>query len=548
MLRSCPLRVAPGHPGEATFFFDLAGDHPAASSNEDLARLDAVERAAASARDATRESADRGGFEPVLPSVRGFAAEPLSGRPASGEDLAAWFGPRDDWREVEEVQGELLSFFCGAATHVATRAKDARIRRGHGHLLRTGDRLLPGNGLATNTVWQRGAFGSHFTLGNTVFGRWSGVVRDELNLDPSTGLRIAVENGDAPGGFRVLGTATAFAMTPGTARWWYRLPGLERDGIRDGDAVLRVSLAAAAEGPLFAYAAEWISGVPRRLRVSCQVSPGPGENAAACNVTLLESGFAVRPADDNPLDKQGVAPGLLLRFADGAAERLGGDELLSGGERVGFPWLVAELAAAPEAAWTLELCNDVNSPLELPEEPAAPDAFWLDLARRAGFDPGVDPRTRRLAEVLPWLVHDAVLHLSTPVGLEQFTGGAWARATCARARWSCSPRWAGRTWSRRCSAASSRTNAEAKATASPRAAGRNGSCSRPTAASAPATPTATWWSGRSRPWPTTSAPSAKPRCSTRRSPGPTTRRRPRCGLTWRRRSTTSSSTACPAPR
>ena len=225
VLRSCPLRVAPGHPGEATFFFDLAGDHPAASSNEDLARLDAVERAAASARDATRESADRGGFEPVLPSVRGFAAEPLSGRPASGEDLAAWFGPRDDWREVEEVQGELLSFFCGAATHVATRAKDARIRRGHGHLLRTGDRLLPGNGLATNTVWQRGAFGSHFTLGNTVFGRWSGVVRDELNLDPSTGLRIAVENDDAPGGFRVLGTATAFAMTPGTARWWYRLPG-----------------------------------------------------------------------------------------------------------------------------------------------------------------------------------------------------------------------------------------------------------------------------------------------------------------------------------
>ena len=426
VLRSCPLRVASNHPAEATFFFEAVGDHPAASSNEDLARIDAIERAAASARQRSQESADRGGFGSVDATVRGFAAAPWPGRPASGEDLASWFGPRDDWREVEELHGELASFFCGPATHVATRAKEARVRRGHGHLLRTGDRLLPGDSLATCTAFQRGVFGSHLTLGNTVFGRWSGVIRDELNLDPGPGLRIAVEDETAAGGWRVLGAATAFATTPGTARWFYRLgspPG--RGGGGGADAVLRISLAAVAEGPLFAYAADWLAGEPRRLRVSLQVSPGPAEDAAACEVGVLEDGFAVRPAGESTLDRQGPAPGLLLRFAGGAAERLGGDELLSGEERVGFPWVVAELAAAGETAWTLELCNNLAEPTELPEEPADPDAFWLDLALRAGFDPGEDARTRRLAEALPWLVHDAVIHLSTPVGLEQFTGGAW---------------------------------------------------------------------------------------------------------------------------
>ena len=419
-LRSCPLRLAPGHPAEATFFFELTGDHPEASSNGDLSRIDALERAAAGARQEAAGSADRGPGTPVSAAVRGFAAEPFHGRPASGEDLSAWFGPRDDWREIEEVHGELASFFCGAATHVATRAKERRVRRGHGHLLRTGDRLLPGDSLATDTVFGRGVFGSHLTLGNTVFGRWSGVVRDELNLDPSTGLRVAVEDPTAAGGWRVLGTATAFATTPGTARWFYRLgdPG------GGADAVLRVSVAALAEGPLFAYAAEWLSGEPRRLRVSLQVSPGPGECAAAADVGVLEDGFAVRPAGESPLDRQGPAPGLLLRFAEGV-DRLGGDELLTGGDRVGFPWLVAELAAQPEHAWSVELCNNLAEPVELPDEPADPDAFWLDLTLRAGFDPGPDPRTRRLAEALPWLVHNAVIHLSTPVGLEQFTGGAW---------------------------------------------------------------------------------------------------------------------------
>ncbi|BAM05052.1 hypothetical protein [Phycisphaera mikurensis] len=416
VLRSCPLRVAPGRPGEATFFFELCPDHPQASSGEDLSRVDAIERAAAGARQKSRQkSADRRSGTPVLAAVRGFAAAPLAGDPASGEDLAAWFGPRDDWREIEELHGELASFFCGEATHVATRGKEARLRRGHGHLLRTGEGLMPGAELATATVFQRGAFGSHLTLGNTVFGRWSGVVRDELNLDPSTGLRIAVEDEGAPGGWRVLGVATAFATTPGTASWWYRF----------GPDVLRVWVAAAAEGPLLAYAAEWLAGEPRRLRVSLQVSPGPAENAAAVEVGVLDDGFAARPAGGSPLDAQGPAPGLLLRFAEGSAQTLGGDELLTGEERVGHPWLVAVLAAEAATAWTIELCNNLAETVDVSDEPADPDAFWLGLAARAGFDAGPDPRTRRLSEALPWLVHNAVIHLSTPVGLEQFTGGAW---------------------------------------------------------------------------------------------------------------------------
>src|SRR5262249_61542390 len=78
---------------------------------------------------------------------RQSAATPCRARPTlrtldlDDEELAKLFG--GGWRHVERDGRTTLAFFAGANRHVVTRAKEIRVLRPHGAILRTGDRLEP---------------------------------------------------------------------------------------------------------------------------------------------------------------------------------------------------------------------------------------------------------------------------------------------------------------------------------------------------------------------------------------------------------------------
>src|SRR4029077_19657482 len=53
-------------------------------------------------------------------------------------------------------------------------------------------------------------------------------------------------------------------------------------------------------------------------------------------------------------------------------------------------------------------------------------AHWRTVMRSLRLrGAGSDPAVSALDATLPWLVHDAMVHLTVPHGLEQYTGGAW---------------------------------------------------------------------------------------------------------------------------
>src|SRR5579871_6007562 len=134
------------------FFALYLADHPAASSDADLA---AVEQVAWSA--------------PALPRD----APPVQAAPEKpqGTPQAAVTSSHAPVRRLEERDGEdLWSFFVPAGTlnrHVVLHDKECRITRRHGSLLRSGRSMLPDEDTLCATVWMHGIFGAQLTIGNT---------------------------------------------------------------------------------------------------------------------------------------------------------------------------------------------------------------------------------------------------------------------------------------------------------------------------------------------------------------------------------------------
>src|SRR5262249_4062068 len=129
------------------------------------------------------------------------------------------------WRHEErDGQGQPLSFFHDAGHHVVLRAKELRVLRPHGHLLRTGRHLTPDESALTSTVWMAGVFHSMLAQGHVSINRMLSTVHSYLSLFRSHGQRIFAEIG---GAWQLLDIPSAFEISPEACLWIYRHAGGE---------------------------------------------------------------------------------------------------------------------------------------------------------------------------------------------------------------------------------------------------------------------------------------------------------------------------------
>jgi len=137
VIQDATVRLAPKAATTRGFFAWFEADHQPPTSEADLAL---VERALA-LPEAT-PPAERDGPPGAPPAATLFDLRPpLRTRDLDDAELARLFG--DGWRHVEREGGTTLSFFAGAHRHVVTKAKELRVLRPHGAILRTGERLEP---------------------------------------------------------------------------------------------------------------------------------------------------------------------------------------------------------------------------------------------------------------------------------------------------------------------------------------------------------------------------------------------------------------------
>ena len=211
-LQSRAVTLEPGGEMSWTFFGFFEPDHPAASSDADLSQVEIIERAG---KDwARRELALSEPPRSLLHDAQCAIAETLDDKA-----IRARYRRRT---HVERAGDQLLSFFVPGRTHsrhVVLRDKEQIVARRHGSLVRSGEEMLPDEGILCATAWMHGVFGAQLTIGNTSFHKLFSVSRDPYNITRASGLRMLIETKD---GWRLLTVPSAFEMGLNDCRWIYR--------------------------------------------------------------------------------------------------------------------------------------------------------------------------------------------------------------------------------------------------------------------------------------------------------------------------------------
>jgi cellobiose phosphorylase len=417
-LQSTAATLAPGSATTWTFFGVYHPDHPAASSDADLAVVDEVERIAAAWEE--RE------VDLALPTRTIVHEAPIAVAERLDEQAV---GERYRRRaHVERLDGETLSFFTPAGVlnrHVVLRDKERLVARRHGAMLRSGGAMLPTEETLCATAWMHGVFGAHLTIGNTTFHKLFSVSRDPYNIVRGSGLRILVDWGD---GWRLLSVPSAFEMGLCDCRWLYRL----------ADRTITVSARVASQEP----ALQWrvaVEGAKCRFLVFGHLVLGEFEYASRGRVEI-DAGkkqFVFRPDPEGLWGRR--YPRAAYRLATSTpkeVEAIGGDELIYlDGERRGGGY--AAIRTRPTRSFVFAVVGSLTDEKRA-EALAAKYAKGVDeevLASQSArawrrITRGVRLRDANaeasgIDAILPWLVHDAMMHLTAPHGLEQYSVAAW---------------------------------------------------------------------------------------------------------------------------
>ena len=422
-LQSRRLSLSPGATGEITFFAAFEADHPAATSAADAGRAGAAGEAFLGRRRGAIARTPR-------PRPAGVFDAPVmfESRDLGSAELERFFGP--ERRHAEWRDGKLLSFFHGRQQHVVLKAKELVMERPTGHIMRSGRDLLPSDDILSVTAWMFGVFGSQLTIGNTSFNKLLSVCRNPLNVLKASGQRIFVRTDR---GHELLGLPSAFEMGPNSARWIYR----------DDRCTITIRVATSLDVPACRLAVDVERGGPLELLVSHNVVLGANEYGPAGRVIpdAARGRVELRPAPEEPVGQRYPEATFFIVSPDAdQVEAMGGDELLhSGGADRGGSYVVVK--TKPVTRFSLVLTGNVLSAARAEELATAyghgpdPDAgleraaadSWSGLGRRATLG-GATGRCAddlaRLDDVLRWYLHDAMVHYTTPHGLEQYSGAA----------------------------------------------------------------------------------------------------------------------------
>ncbi len=415
-IQATPAVLPPGGRAAWRFLGLYVPDHPAASSDADLARLDGL------VWDNLAPAAI-----PLAPLIRSVAQEAPSAIAETLEDahLARLYPERF---HEERADGRLLSFFTRDPPHnrhVVLRDKERLVTRRHGTLLRSGQSMLPDEATLCATCWMHGVFAAQLTIGNTSFHKLFSVSRDPYNITRASGLRILIDMG---GGWRQLTVPSAFEMGLSDCRWIYRF----------GDRMVSVHAIASGEDP----AMQWrlrVDGEPCRFLVFGHVVLGEREldNDSLIEVDTQSKRFSLRP-DPKSIWGQHYPNAIyhLVISTPEVLDALGGDDLLYADGQTRHGATIA-LRTQPVREFCFAAAGSMSDPefaaqLAAKYQTGADDrsllaearGFWKSVTRKRRIGGG-GTEGAALDTLFPWLAHNAMIHLTVPHGLEQYTGAAW---------------------------------------------------------------------------------------------------------------------------
>jgi cellobiose phosphorylase len=405
-IQDAPLMLAPGQTVHSGFFGWLEEHHPAATSASDLGFVD---RALALPERVASASENAPVAAPFTPSW--FTDCPVLAATALVEvEIERLFG--GERRQVEREGDTLLSFFTGRRSHVVLCPKELSVLRPHGHILRTGGALTPDEAALTSTVWMGGVFHSMVTQGHVSINRFLSTTHSYLGLFRAHGQRIFI---DTAVGWRRLDLPSAFEMNPESCRWIYRHEG----------GLLEVRSGAATDRHELTLDIVVLEGAPVRCLISNHVAMN-GDDGAEAQPVIYErqgKGLFVRAVADSDVGRRFPEGGFRIEPHPGTAlEQVGGDELLFKDGRSRQQPLLC-LITEPARTLGLKITGHLV-PAGVARAITA-NAYWEECTAGLSLPHETPESVRRMADILPWYAHNALIHFLAPRGLEQYSGGGW---------------------------------------------------------------------------------------------------------------------------
>lgn len=313
-----------------------------------------------------------------------------------------------------DANGDILSYFMKDAAHLVSSRKEMRVDRSHGQILLAG--LMDDDGeprvgepvLAT-TAWMPGVFGSQTVMGNSNLHTLVSIHRDAINLFRMNGVRIIVDDHDGP---HMLGVPSAFIMELGRVTWIYQF---------DADDMIRVTLTADAHKPVLVLRVS--STVRRRITIMMGIT-------GSWHVVTDDDRIRFTPSAE-PVAT--ACPDLVYDIAAAHLHPQWDEDrhcvLLTGATNEE----TVILAASEQGMHTAdELIRHAHESLGSQRLDRLEDEYVASFAR---FDQsfhvshsGSATAAGNLEEfnlLVPWLTQNALVHLLSPHGLEQYSGAAW---------------------------------------------------------------------------------------------------------------------------
>jgi cellobiose phosphorylase len=410
VIRDTFLELEAGAEEYAGFFGIHVPDHPEATSSADLDRVGVL----LAGRRVLSSMPEAPAGDSVDPATLFSHPQLFASLELDGDAVRDHFGSELRHEERDE-DGRLLSFFHGADRHVVLRRKELKVRRPHGHILRSGTHLTPDESALTSTAWMAGVFHSMVTQGHVGINRFLSTVRSYLSLYRSHGQRVFVE---LDGAWHLLDVPSAFEMSPNACRWLYRHAAGE----------IQVVARAEASPHQLTLDVQVTAGPPTRFLVTHHIALNGDDGSSGGPALWSREGRQIRawPAPGSELAERFPHGGFLLEARpDTELEHVGGDEsLFLDGRSRGQPFLCVVTAKARSAGLTLR-GDLVSEATQSPVRATGVEALVPKLRMRAAGGSGASDGVARLAEIVHWFAHDAFVHYLSPRGLEQFSGGGW---------------------------------------------------------------------------------------------------------------------------
>jgi len=407
VLRDAPIAIAARGSATAGFFGVYVADHPGATAAADSQ----IATEAFKLPEAKPPTVFSTGDETPHATTLFSSAPLLKAEDLSPEELRDLFGSQ--WRHVEvDEHGTRVSFFHGRDCHVVLRAKELRVLRPHGHVLRTGRNTTPDETSLTSTAWMSGVFHSMVTEGHVSINRFLSTVHSYIGLFRSHGQRVFVEEN---GQWQLLHIPSAFEISPNRCRWIYQ----------HAKGAIHVVAEAKTDPHELALSIEVKSGSPTRFLISNHVALNDDDGSAPGSALWKLAGtqIVISPAANTDLGRRFPQGSFTLAAAGGTEfEKVGGDELLfTDGQTRQQPFVC--IITAPSTQVGLKIRGGL-----VPKAVPAPllAAKVEDLTPQLRFQGAADADVlARLADIVPWFAQNALIHYLSPRGLEQYSGGGW---------------------------------------------------------------------------------------------------------------------------